>query len=516
MTSAKLSPTPRRSKLLALAAVLIVGTLLRVAFYSDQLLLEGVEVAESANSIGQLLTSDQLQALQAVRSSNRIDRPLLIATSFVFSLIEVTAMSSAIVPILSALIVGLLLWAIGRLVLSDGAGLMAAFLWLILPAGVFTSTQLIPQTFLLPLNLLVIYLYLFAKINGDSRAYVSSALFTVLGLWLHWPTMLASALFIGLDVTLPKSLIKKSYLLIVLLCITVLYLLASATGGDALNIVYLSRLIEENLVILPLLALCIAHFASAKEMQQTQWLGDWFAIKLLVMLATAGWISTDPIVETIGISTYWLDLMLPGALLIGWALNNKFGEKQTLASLPFICFGVGFLSLWAGDTAWLMAASRIAFGLGFFLYILLLGFWNSAEKQLKTTILLFLTFFTIGSLHINQWYVLSYSSARDNTRQLIAMLTEGDRATVFIQEEDLRVRMSYLLGFKSPPVQIGDATLNFELATADQSSGFPSGSYTAMSAHYRDFEFGAPLANWEPVAIFGTGPRQLLLFRVLP
>lgn len=506
-----------QSNLFPLVAVLLLGVLLRAVYYSDQVLFESVQAAKNSSSIAQTLDEDVVQAIRELRTSPRADRILLPPTALLFRLFGITATSSAIGPIISSLLAALLLWATGKLMFSNGAGLIGALLWLILPAGVFLSTQLLATNFLVPLNILVVCAYLYAKSRGSSRLYVFAAFLAALGLWLHWLHMLASVVFIILDILSSNSRLKnyKDYIIPSLLLLTVLYLLASQTGNEALQVLYLTRLIEENLILLPLIVLCAAYAASTKEAANLQSLLLWFGTKLLIMVAGAHWIIADSLVGTIGVAAYWLDLLVPGMLLVGWALNKKLDEAQTIIWVPIICAGIAVLLL-AGQANWLMTVSRIAFGLTLLLFMFLLAFWNAAKTKFKPVGLLFLTFFVLGSLTLNNWYWLSYRQAHDNTRQLVDNIAHGEKATLFVQEEELMTRLSYLAGFRPFPVQVEQTSLTFELVTADQSAGLPAGSYTAMSAHYRDFEFGAPLASWEPVDVYGTGPTQLLLFRVLP
>ncbi len=504
---------------MVLGAVLLFGVLLRFAFYDDQVLLQSVLNAHGAYVVGEgfgYVLKNGVEASPVLLAATNADKLLLIGTGLVYRFLGVNALTSAIIPVGASLLIALTLWAIGKHAVNEATGLLAAFLWLFMPLGVFSSTQSVSMHFPLLLNLLAVYFYLRAKSSTKKAYFVGAAAIVAVGLWLQWTYALAIAALLLVDFVSnawPNRLARRLFVALLVLA-PIAYIYVSQTGGHALSILHLSRMIEENLIFLPLLILAGVSTYTVQADERIKFLMLWFATKLAFFFASSQWIAADPIVATLGTASYWLDVVTPGLILISWVLSNKLGETSTKNLLIILSVTGSIVVFSLHSSAVLLTVSRIAFGLTILGYAFVIGFWNSPRSQsIRVATNGLLVLLLLSSFSIIDSYWQSYRHLSENTNQTVKSLPSGSEATLYGQEEVVFPMLSYQAGFNNT-MQVADTTItlvNLADVTVDE---IPRGSYVAMTTFYRDFIFGLPPANWKQVQQIGEGETQLLVFHV--
>lgn len=510
---------PAQRPLVALGLVLLFGAILRFAFHGDQVLLQSVLTAHDAHIVGEgfgYVLRDGIESSPALAAATNGDKILIIAVGLVYRFLGVSAFTSAIIPASISLLTALTLWAIGKHTVNEITGLLAAFLWLILPIGIFSSTQLLSVHFYLLLNLLAVHFYLRAK-SGTKKAYfLWAAAIIAIGLWLHWTYALATAAFLLINFignTWPNLLAKR--ILVASLVLTPLaYVYVSQSGTQALDLLHLSRMIEENLIFLPLLVLAGVSVSMTQADEKIKFLVHLFATKLAFFFAISEWIAADPILLTLGTSSYWLDVITPGLLLISWALSSKLGEAYTQKLLIAISIIGSFVVLGLHSSAGLLTISRISFGLTLLGYACVIALWNSEQSQsIRTAVSGLVVLLVLGSFAITDLYWQSYSHLSRNTSQMLQSLPAGSQATLYGEGEIVFPMLSYQAGFDDS-VQVGNTTVTLMILSDVETDEIPSGSYVAMTTLHRDFIFGLPPTNWKQIQQIGEGETELLVFHV--
>lgn len=504
----------------SLLTVLLLGLTLRAVFYVDQVLLESVALAEQAYNLTFFpFSSEQIvQTLREIRGIEGSSRLIVAAVGLVYDLFGVSPLTSTLIPSLSALLLAVTLYAIGNLLHREATGLLAAFLWLILPVSVFLSGHLLPTLPIILISTLAVYFYLRGKVYQAWIFYLLSGLLLLTGLWLQWTYVMASAVFIGWDLlgtTLSNS--QKKYVAISLLAATVLFLLVGQNGTAALEQFYLTRVIEENLFLFPLLALSASYVATTKQSQRPSELVNWLAINAVFLLAGARWTAADPLVATLGLSTHWLNFLAPGTLLIAWTLDHRWDGRITAHTISLLCTAGIILLLFAAQSPAMLTASRIALGLTLVAFAALLIFWNAAKPFFQAALLCLLALILLGTFSTLHDYWLSYRTQSDNARAVLATLSSRNQATLFIGGEELLPRFKYMVGFQPMPAQIGDLTLTMAKLRDEQAEELPPGAFVIMSKPYQDFSFGSPPQSWLLIQeTQGQANEKLLLFQVSP
>ncbi len=122
--------------------VLVFALALRLIYFFGILEGDDAEYVDRAYYISQHGLAG-LKDLDDLPGSNRPGQYL--PTALIFRLFGVSELSTALFPLLASLITCYLIYRIGRLLISEEAGLLSAFLWAIFPLNIFLATQLDPE-----------------------------------------------------------------------------------------------------------------------------------------------------------------------------------------------------------------------------------------------------------------------------------------------------------------------------------------------------------------------------------
>lgn len=496
-------------------AILGVSLLLRSAFAVDQVLDESVALAEKSWNLAQAGGSGFLHQLTSLPGEELLP---VFGTSLVYRVIGASPFSTAIFPTLLSLGIGISIFCLGRLLWGRTAGLLATFFWLTLPIAVFLSPNLLPVLGLIFLNTLGVLLYISGKKSGNSVRYFLAFLILAFALIAHWQYAASSVGFILLDTVYRRSTsTRKNAFLLLFVVAGVLLLQAPGNGVLSLDLYYLVRLIKENLVLFPLLTLIVVYATYASTDARPQEALLWLSAKGIMLLVGARWIAEDPLIARLGMSGYWLDFLVPVALLFGWT----FGQRVTSNALPIITglSLVGIVILLVLGPAWafppfVFTISRVLFGLSLVALGLLIASWSSGNRLGGIAFAIFVGTFLFGGFTLINDYWISYRTRVDNSIMVFNNLQEDGHANVFIPETELLIRFRFMFGFETMPA---GADLTIYPLDSDQANSVPAGAYVLMSEYFRNYVFGLEPETWHMIQSVGdTEQQKLLVYRVTP
>lgn len=132
----------KKSTNLYIFIILLFALALRLIYFFGILEGDDVEYVDRAYYISQNGLAG-LKELDELPGSNRPGQYL--PTALIFRLFGVSELSTALFPLLASLITCYLIYRIGRLLISEEAGLLSALLWAIFPLNIFLATQLDPE-----------------------------------------------------------------------------------------------------------------------------------------------------------------------------------------------------------------------------------------------------------------------------------------------------------------------------------------------------------------------------------
>lgn len=132
----------KKSTNLYIFIILLFALALRLIYFFGILEGDDVEYVDRAYYISQNGLAG-LKELDELPGSNRPGQYL--PTALIFRLFGVSELSTALFPLLASLITCYLIYRIGRLLISEEAGLLSALLWAVFPLNIFLATQLDPE-----------------------------------------------------------------------------------------------------------------------------------------------------------------------------------------------------------------------------------------------------------------------------------------------------------------------------------------------------------------------------------
>ena len=508
--------------LLIVLLIFLLGIWLRVAFFRGMVFDESISIAEEA---WELFTANPisgsfmqfLRALKNIPSSNIL--PVFVS-GLLYQLFGVSDIWSVIFPILSSLLVGGFLYSFGSLWHSRSVGLLALFFWLMLPINVFLSSNLLPVLPLIALNTLTVLMYLLGRKHHSWIYFVLAGATLLSGLIFSWAYALPNVVFVGYDLLKNQHFVEIKKIGIGLFAIVTLYMLIPPNGAMALNLYYLVPLVFENLFLFPLLILALVYVFSLPRDKRPTDLLIWLAAKAIWLVIGARWISMDPLIETIGISGYWLDLLVPGLVLLAWLFVGRLGERLifkivSLASIGLFFF-VLFLSIFETLPPWLFTVSRISVGIAFLLIFLFGAAWNSSIKKQIVFFSLFLLTFLVGGWTITNDYWRSYQHTVEDSLDVLTTLETNGEVILFVGEYNLSSRFKYETGFGNP-TEFPNLSLTVADLTQGNANSLPNGSYVVMSDSYKNLVFGMEPENWSlEQEIQNSNQQKLFLYKVNP
>lgn len=511
------------TQLLSLVFVIFLGMFLRASFFSGLVFDDSVSIARSS---WELYSENELpgefsQFIVDYRQMPNEQSLIILVTGLLYQLLGVTNFSSVIFPVISSIVVGILLYVIGKLWFGKSAGLLAMFFWFILPIGIFLSTNLFSIMPMIALNTLAVSAFFVANEKQYKNLYVLSGAVFLVGFMLDWTYFFASAGFIifHLSSRLPST--TRRGIGIAFLAGAIIYLLVPPNGSNAANLYYLISLVFENLILFPLLIVSIVYAGSLASSERPSALLTWLAAKSLFLILGARWIAESPDLTSIGMSGYWLDLLVPGILLVAWLFVSRLDKSPIplAVSIASATILVLFFAVQNTDPrlALLFTLSRISLGLSLLLIALYLVVWNTPERWRFSIFILFLTAFLLGSLTITNDYWRSYRFATDDAGEVLSSLGAEDEITLNVMGEQLFSRFSYLNGFEEVAAHFGDSELRVLALERVDASSVPPGIYVVMTDDYKSFILGSEPENWTlEREISSSDQQRLLLFRVNP
>jgi len=160
---------------LALLLVVLLALAIRIFFVSGLLLDLSINIAKTSNEFSSVFgaANSQIGFISNFRNflaELRIlpsELSLLVPiTGYFYFLFGVSDLSSLLLPLISALGIGILIYLLGSYFFAKASGVIAAFFWALLPLGVFFSINLIAVLPILLLNTFAILLFI---ISGEGK-----------------------------------------------------------------------------------------------------------------------------------------------------------------------------------------------------------------------------------------------------------------------------------------------------------------------------------------------------------
>jgi len=509
--------------LLSFIAIIFLGVFLRASFFSGLVFEDSITIARNSWELysENALPGEFSQFETDFRLLPNEQNLIVLVTGILYQILGVTDFSSVIFPVVSSLVVGILLFSLGKRWIGKSAGILAMFFWFVLPIGVFLSTTLISALPMIALNTLAVSTYFTANERKSNFLNVVSGALFLAGLIFDWTYFLGSAGFVlyHLSNKLPSK--AKQVLGFALIAGATIFMLIPLHGSSAASLYYLVSLVFENLILFPLLIIGLVYAGSVKKGDRPGLILMWLAAKSMFLILGARWISETPDLKIIGMSGYWLDVLVPGVLLLGWVFVNRLNKSiipATLSILSIAILGI-FYAIQSVDSslATLFTVSRIFFGLSLLFIAVLLAVWNRAERVRFSVFILFLASFLLGSLTITNDYWRSYRYTTDDTQAVLQAFADEGKFSLNVMGDDLFSRFSYTNGFEQVATQFGETKLEVLHLERVDAPAVPAGMYVVLTADYKKFILGSEPENWSLKSEFRNSDQQsLLLYKVNP
>ena len=510
--------------------ILLVLTLaVRLVFAEGLFFSESLTIAEDSKSLYSFdSTSPDSEAgsiargkefLKELRTLPSESWPVNVVLGLLYMVFGVSDLISILPGLMASLFAGFLIYMLGVHMFDEATGLLAAFLWAILPLSVFLSINLLPILPLVAINLLAVTLFFQAARHRAWGGYLPAAVVTALGLVLDWTLFLPTAFFMALY-GLKRWKIPDLRTIGIGLLVLAVFLLPDV-GAATADLYGLNLLLFDNFLILPLFVISLVFAAGLKRDLPLNFLLLWLAVKAAFIFMAAPFILQRPLLQTIGFSGYWLDLVPPVMILISFQFTRRFDSLQIkrmlLSIASFATVGLIFLIPVSLLPAGLVTASRISVGAAFLCIFLYLAFWKK-DRPLGNVLLLsaLLTFFTLASPSIINNYVASYIYPVEDAREVKATLLSLDQdLVVFVGDDFVYERLLYSGGYQNPQSLNENNSAWVYLLNANRPSEVPEGAYVLVSSDYLDFVLGITPANWSLIQELRLSNQQgFFLYRV--
>lgn len=513
----------------ALAVVASFGLLARWSSFQGLLFNESARIAKRAWDLYLLVSASSAypEKLLWFRDIYRLLRdtptetlPLLPITGMFYGIFGVSDLASFLVPLLASLVGGALIYLLTKTWFDQSAALIASFLWAVLPVSIFLSTNLLAMPLLLTGDLLIIYLLGIAGVRKSRTVLFGALLLLALGLFLNWTIFLPTAILVvaGFYNELRKPIEWKYPLRIFWGLFVVGFLFTALRQGDAVVTSYYQLLLPfDNLWILPFLALGIA-FAANKRHPAAQQILTWLAVKVAFVLLIGPWIADTNSVKLFGMSGYWLMLVIPCLVLLGWQFSEQVSPKFVFFTLIVVAFLGSLLHgiLLTANTSTLdefLVYSRIAFGISIVTVFLYIVIGPRGSKTAGIGFALILIAFTLASPSVVSSYVINHDGALRNSEGAAAYLKGLPEETVVVfVSESLYDRFAYIQNFGAEQPASSPILLLYPLRR-DMLAQAKSDQYVVVEREFVTAILGATPANWHLLQEF-TDDRgvDILLF----
>jgi len=512
--------------------LLILTLAIRLAFVDGLWFSESLTIAADSKSLYSFEPADPgsepgllargKEFLKELRTLPSESWPVNVVLGSLYTVFGVSDLISILPGLAASLLAGFFIYFLAAQLFDETTGLLAAFLWAIVPLSVFLSVSLLPVVPLVAMNLLAAALFFRAVQTPAWGTYLPAAFVAAVGLVLDWTFFLPTAIFMALytiqRLKIPKWKPVGNGLGLLVLATAFL----PGVGAAASELFNLNLLLFDNFIMLPLLAIGLVFVASVKRDLPIHFLLIWLAVKAAFVFISAPYILQRPLLQTIGFSGYWLDLIPPVLILIAFQFARRYDSQQ----IKRVLLGIGatailgsiFLILTPSFPAGFATISRISVGVAFLCIFLYLAFWKKGRPLGNISLLgALLTFLLLASLSIVNDYVGSYVYPVEDAREVRATLKalDGD-PVVFVGDDFVYERLLYLGRYQNPQALDESDSASVYALNPNRSGEVPGGAYVVVSSQYLGLILGIPPANWEVVQEFSHSSQQtLILYHVV-
>lgn len=359
--------------------------------------------------------------------------------------------TSVLYPMVSALVSIVIIFFIGKKLYGQESGLLAAFLWSVLPLRVFYSTTLLWVLPVITLNFIAVYCL--ALPHQRSRwIKLGIGLASVLAaLYLSFALSMGMVILI-IYIKLEKHLKRFPNIMKVLLTLGAIGILFQALQGDSALLIYQSfLLVQENIVLIPLLIFSIIWFSKQPD-EVSKLPLVWISMMAISVFIISSSLQADPVFINLGSSALWLAFLAPITLIIGQYLSARIDKYTDLWILLIGLLLIGMISgyyLLPDLVQDMLTFSRIATGISFLLIWLILLSGTDRLIYNRVGIVLLLTLIGAASLAQSQEYQASYSHRSKVYDEMYFQLKTLPALPLVVESEMVKERFDYLGKFES-------------------------------------------------------------------
>ncbi len=498
--------------LLQIAAVLVLALAVRLVYASGVVFDESALIAYRAWQFAD--TPGISQVARWLLSPPYSESAAVFATGLSYMLFGVSQLSSLLPGLLASL--GLLGLAFGLTSAWFGRtqGLIAAFLLAIFPLEIFVSTSLLPASLLLCLKVLAIYLSQLARKRNIRSLYILSFVILLLGALSDWIIFAPAIILLSMQ-HFVRSDNYFTWLQQLAIIALVVFVFIPDAIVSALALYDSVLLILDNLIYLPLLFFGLVGASRDAKVPAVRLVFVWIALEVACLVLAAPVIRLSPTFQMLGVSAYWIQVLIPGLILSGSTFGGLIGQSAAHKAVMLASVAAFFIVLLrvtdAGATVQrtLDVVNRVGFGLAFLSMWLFIFLMNSKKWLVSLSFAVFLFTFAVGSLMVMKTYVASYAYLKDGVVQAVDYVdTQMAESKLVVAGDALFARTSYL-------VLASESRYSLTLNLLGQDESLLPGYFVLVEEGYLQYVFGLKPDNWLLVSEFGNPDySQLLVYRV--
>lgn len=499
--------------LFQIAAVLVLALAVRLVYAPGVVFDESALIAYRAWQFAD--TPGISQVARWLLSPPYSESAAVLATGLSYMLFGVSKLSSLLPGLLASFGLLGLVFGLTSAWFGRTQGLIAAFLLAIFPLEIFVSTSLLPASLLLCLKVLAIYLSQLARKRNIRSLYILSFVILLLGTLSDW-IIFAPAIILLLMQQFIHSDGYFTWLQRLAIIALVVFVFIPDAVVSALALYDSVLLILENLIYLPLLFFGLLGASRDTKVPAVRFVLVWIALEVACLVLAAPVIRLSPTFQMLGVSAYWIQVLIPGLILSGSTFGGLVGESAARKAVILASVTAFFIVLLRVTDAGAMVqrtldiVTRVSFGLAFLSMWLFVFLMNSRKWVVSAAFAAFLLTFAVGSLMVMKNNIASYANITDGAIQAVDyMKAQPADPTVVVVGDSLFARIFYLVSISESKY-----TLNLGLFNPEGEE-LLGGSYVLIDEDYLQYVFGLKPDNWLLVSEFGMAEYpQLLLYRV--
>lgn len=498
--------------LLQIAAVVVLAVAVRMVYASGVVFDESALIAYRAWQFAD--TPSISQIARWLLSPPYAESAAVLATGLSYMLFGVSKLSSLLPGLLASLGLLGLVFSLTSTWFGRGQGLTAALLLAVFPLEIFVSTSLLPASLLLCLKVLAIYLSQLARKQNARGLYVLSFVTLLLGALSDWIVFAPAIILLVMQHFIHPN---RYFTWLQRLAIVALIVFVFIPDGIVSTLALYDSvlLILENLIYLPLLFFGLVGASRDTKAPAVRLILVWIALEVACLVFAAPAIRQSSTFQMLGVSAYWIQMLIPGLILTGVIFADLVGESSarkavTLASMAaLLILFLRVIDSGATLQRTLDVVTRVSFGLAFLTMWLFVFLMNSKKWVASGAFAAFLLTFAVGSLMIMKSNINSYADLADGAVEALDYIdAHMAESTLMVVGDALFARTSYLA-----LVSEGNHPLNLKLLGQDET--LLAGSFVLVEEGYLQYVFGLKPDNWLLVSEFGNPDySQLLLYRV--